>query len=136
MLRKNITIPLALPRAIVYYVPLCPRPTVIVTSQMLEKLDKVQVEGPLIEVKQKLTQDLMNKFGKPLIASSSHISPGNTCRSLLCSTPISILFLMTFDPLGAAIYFLLHNFMYHLGMYLAFDDDISLELRYKALCGE
>ena len=62
MLRKtiNISIPLAIPRSVVYYVPFCPRPSLVVTQETLNKLGKVEISdpGPLSDLKQKVAQGL------------------------------------------------------------------------------
>lgn len=138
MIRKTITIsfsiPLAIPRAIVYYAPFCPRPSITVTSEVLDKLRPCDPDAPLHEVRQKVAQQLACRFGDSLVTPSPHLLIGAGVRSLLCSS--IWLPLCAIDPVFAALAWLMHNSCYMIVMTIELCDQATLCAKYMALCGE
>jgi hypothetical protein len=136
MLRRK-TPPMAHRTAIAYYyLPFCPRPSIVVTRDTLAKLGAAQVDGPAMEdVKRKVMQNLVKNFGQPLVMPSPHLYAGVVARSLLSSTCLWLP-LCCVDEVFGFLFFLVHNFTYVLVMTLVLSDEAALCSQFKALCGE
>lgn len=128
MLRKNIV-------SIAYYVPFCPRPSLVVTRDVLDRLRKVEVDESLAVVKQKLATELAAHFAMPLPLPSPHLYVGAGVRSVLVSVPLSAM-LCTAEPFFGIVYFVVHNWVYWFVVWFSVVDKVALCARFKALCGE
>lgn len=135
MLPKNTLTVFGIPRAVVYYIPFCPRPTMTITLETLDKLNKVQVDEPLDKVKRDTHTKLVERFGQPITTCSPHLTPGAFFRSLCYSTPMTI---SMYDVNGgcALMFFLSFNVFYVLLTHLVLENELELSSRFKALCNE
>lgn len=134
MIRKTFTVTLSIPRAIVYYVPFCPRPTMLVTPETLDKLEKAQCES-LGDMKPRLVQAMQKHFGERLVVASPHLFPGTLTRAVLLSTPIGLPLTLVEPFMGLGWMtgqILCHAFI----TMFELDTQIALSSKYRALCGE
>jgi hypothetical protein len=65
-----------------YYIPLCLRPTVPVTIEMLDKIEPLDSDKPHVkEFKTKLHNELVNYLGGDIMQYSQHLNQGIMIRS-------------------------------------------------------
>jgi hypothetical protein len=123
------------PRAILYYVPFAPRPSLVVTKETLDKLEAVTVPpGALADLKRSLANDLVKYFGQPLILANPHLFPGLLARSLVPSTVLFVPFSLVIDPFFGCAAFFIYNFIYLMTMGSTVEIETTLSSRYQALC--
>lgn len=99
-----------------YYIPLCPRPTIPVTIELLNSVEPLDTDKPIIQkYKERLHQNVSEHLGFDIIQSSSHMYNGMITRAAIYSGGIcyfipDFVILMCVLP-GFLVYYLWFSIM-------------------------
>lgn len=75
-----------------YYIPLCPRPKIIVTPEMIQQVESTPIDYPIVKKYQsKLMDALSEQLYEKIYEHSDHFLPGAAVRALIVSIPLMLL---------------------------------------------
>lgn len=108
---------------VMYYIPLCPRPTVMVNEEMINALKVVDTEHQIVQDhKRKLCKELSEYFGYNILACSRHMKGGIITRFIIYGLITTYIIPSFFTYCCLALY------VYH---HISYVDFFTLHQRYK-----
>lgn len=110
-----------------YYIPLVPRPKVLVTTEMLDKITSIDTDKPvIIQYKNKLYERLIMNLGEEIVEYSPHFYFG------LLSRFIFYLGFIFYTDLEVFMFILVIYVIYS-GIFVTWHDNFELHKKYLSL---